>query len=124
MPLDNWKLSFPSQMLPDVIAWASDHLPARCPKATEEEILSVFGVLYSLTRTSETRRDLWSTKDGLFSAPHFGERYGLSRDHFEIIFRFALHLRPQATSGPQSDVLLMVLMKENTENISGVAALC
>ena len=37
MPLDNWKLSFPSQMLPDVVAWASDHLPARCPKATEEK---------------------------------------------------------------------------------------
>ena len=40
------------------------------------------------------------------------------------IFHFALHLRPQATSEPQSNVLLMVLMKENTENISGVAALC
>ncbi|KAL5491882.1 hypothetical protein EMCRGX_G017248 [Ephydatia muelleri] len=73
-PLDYWKLSFPSQMLPDVISWTSDQLPVGCPKATEEEILAVFGVLYSLTRTSEARRDLWSTKDGLFPAPRFGHR--------------------------------------------------
>eukprot|EP00731_Ephydatia_muelleri_P002247 Em0001g2247a len=86
-PLDYWKLSFPSQMLPDVISWTSDQLPVGCPKATEEEILAVFGVLYSLTRTSEARRDLWSTKDGLFPAPRFGERYGLSRDRFEILLR-------------------------------------
>ena len=36
----------------------------------EEEILAVFGALYSQTRTSEGRRDLWSTED---AAPRFGE---------------------------------------------------
>ena len=30
-PLDYWKLSFPSQMLPDVISWTSDQLPVGCP---------------------------------------------------------------------------------------------
>eukprot|EP00731_Ephydatia_muelleri_P016996 Em0010g94a len=65
----------------------NQHAKQRSPKATEEEIF----VLYSLTRTSEARRDFWSTKNGLFLALRFGER-------------------PQATSGPQFDVLLMVLM--------------
>ena len=49
-PLDYWKLSFPSQMLPDVISWTSDRLPVGCPKATTEEILTVFGLLYSLNK--------------------------------------------------------------------------
>jgi hypothetical protein len=40
------------------------------------------------------------------------------------IFLSALHLRPQVTSGPLLDVLLMVLMNEETENISWMAALC
>ena len=115
-PLDYWKLSFPSQMLPDVISWTSDQLPVGCPKATEEEILAVFGVLYSLTRTSEARRDLWSTKDGLFPAPRFGERgtacQGTALKSSCDIFLSALHLRPQVTSGPLLDVLLMVLMNE------------
>ena len=34
----------------------------------------------------------------------------LDKRSFCDIFCFALHLRPQATSGPQFDVLLMVLM--------------
>lgn len=65
MPLDYLKLSFLSQMLPDIISWTSHRLPVGCPKETEEqkEVLAVFGVLYSLRRTSEARRDLWSTKD-------------------------------------------------------------
>ena len=48
----------------------------------------MFGALYSLTRTSEGRRDLWSTEDGLFPAPRFGERYGLSRNRVEILLRY------------------------------------
>ena len=68
--------------------WTSNHLPQGCVNAKEEEVLAVFGALYSLTRTSEGRRDLWSTKDGLFPAPRFGERYGLTRDCFEILLRY------------------------------------
>ena len=33
------------------------------------------------------RRDLRSTEDGRFPAPRFGERYGLTRDRFEILLR-------------------------------------
>ena len=62
-----------SQMLPDISIWTSDHLPQGCVNAKEEKVLAVFGALYSLTRTSEGRRDLWSTEDGLFPAPRFGE---------------------------------------------------
>ena len=87
-PLDYWMMSFPSQMLPDISTWTSDHLPQGCVNAKEEEVLAVFGALYSLTRTSEGRRDLWSTEDGLFPAPRFGERYGLTRDRFEILLRY------------------------------------
>ena len=64
-PLDYWMMSFPSQMLPDISIWTSDHLPQGCVNAKEEE---VFGALYSLTRTSEGRRDLWSPKM-VFSLP-------------------------------------------------------
>ena len=87
-PLDYWMMSFPSQMLPDISIWTSDHLPQGCVNAKEEEVLTVFGALYSLTRTSEGRRDLWSTEDGLFPAPRFGEGYGLTRDRFEILLRY------------------------------------
>ena len=86
-PLDYWMMSFPSQMLPDISIWTSDHLPQGCVNA-KEEVLAVFGALYSLTRTSKGRRDLWSTEDGLFPAPRFGERYGLTRDRFEILLRY------------------------------------
>ena len=87
-PLDYWMMSFPSQMLPDTSIWTSDHLPQGCVNAKEEDVLAVFGALYSLSRTSEGRRDLWSTEDGLFPAPRFGERYGLTRDRFEILLRY------------------------------------
>ena len=30
---------------------------------------------------------MWSTEDGPFPAPRFGERYGLSRNRFEILLR-------------------------------------
>ena len=72
-PFDYWMLSFPSHMLTDISNWTSDRLPEGCEKVNEGEILAVFGALYSLTRTSEGRRDLWSTEDGLFPAPRFGE---------------------------------------------------
>ena len=52
-PIDYWKLSFPLQLLPDIVTWTTASLPAGCAKATEEEILAVFGILYSLTRTSD-----------------------------------------------------------------------
>ena len=45
-PLDYWMMSFPSQY------WTSNC----CANAKEEEILAVFGALYSLTQTSEGRR--------------------------------------------------------------------
>ena len=86
-PFDYWMLSFPSHMLTDISNWTSDRLPEGCEKVNEGEILAEFGALYSLTRTSEGRRDLWSTEDGLFPAPRFGERYGLSRNRFEILLR-------------------------------------
>ena len=77
-PLDYFMLSIPFHLLTDIRNWTSDRLPEGCEKVDEGEILAVFGVLYSLTRTSEGRRDLWSTEDGLFPDPRFGERYGLS----------------------------------------------
>ena len=88
-PIDYWKLSFPLQLLPDIVTWTTASLPAGCAKATEEEILAVFGILYFLTRTSEGRRDLWSTEDGLFPAPQFGERCSLPRprNRFEVLLR-------------------------------------
>eukprot|EP00731_Ephydatia_muelleri_P004705 Em0002g881a len=109
--------------------WTSDHLPQGCVNAKEEEVLAVFGALYSLTRTSEGRRDLWSTITGEEEMSRYpdinevaswelgyrltavgydlskhlhtsfqtvavttdyrtGERYGLTRDRFEILLRY------------------------------------
>ena len=45
-PLDYWMMSFPSQMLPDISIWTSDHMPQGCVNAKEEEVLAVFGALY------------------------------------------------------------------------------
>ena len=69
-------------MLTDISNWKSDRLPEGCEKVNDS-----VPCMYSLTRTSEGRRDLWSTEDGLFPAPRFGERYGLSRNRFEILLR-------------------------------------
>ena len=53
-----WKISFPLQLLPDIVTWTTASFPAAgCAKATEDEILAVFGILYALTRTSERKRD-------------------------------------------------------------------
>ena len=98
-PIDYWKLSFPLQLLPDIVTWTTASLPAGCAKATEEEILAVFGILYSLTRTSEGRRDLWSTEDGLFPAPRFGERYSLPRNRFEVLLRCLSFCPPSEAKG-------------------------
>ena len=97
--IDYWKLSFPLQLLPDIVTWTTASLPAGCAKATEEEILAVFGILYSLTRTSEGRRDLWSTEDGLFPAPRFGERYSLPRNRFEVLLRCLSFCPPSEAKG-------------------------
>ena len=70
-PLDYFALSFPSHMLTDIRNWTSDRLPEGRKNVNKGEILAVFGVLYSLTRTSEGRRDLRSTEDGLFSCSSF-----------------------------------------------------
>ena len=61
--------------------------------------MAVFGILYSLTRTSEGRRDLWSTEDGLFPAPRFGERYSLPRNRFEVLLRCLSFCPPSETKG-------------------------
>ena len=66
---------FPYSCCPDIVTWTTASLPAGCAKATEDEILAVFGILYALTRMSEGKRDLWSTDDGLLPALRFGERY-------------------------------------------------
>ena len=95
-PLDYWMMSFLSKMLPGISIWTSDHLPQGCVNA--KEVLAVFGALCSLTRTSKGRRDLWSTEDGLFPAPHFGKRYGLTRDRYDT-YHFAQCMRLLMTSG-------------------------
>ena len=93
-PIDYWKLSFPLQLLPDVVNWTTASLPAGCAKATKEDILAVFGILYSLTRTSEGRRDLWSTE-----APRFGERYSLPRNRYEVLLRCLSFCPPGEAKG-------------------------
>eukprot|EP00731_Ephydatia_muelleri_P017495 Em0010g593a len=77
-PIDYWKLSFPLQLLPDIVTWTTASLPAG---------------------TSEGRRDLWSTEDGLFPAPRFGERYSLPRNRFEVLLRCLSFCPPSEAKG-------------------------
>ena len=72
-PLNYFMVSIPFHLLTDIRNWTSDCLPEGCEIVNEGEILTMFGVLYSLTRTSEGRCDLCSTEDGLFPAPRFWE---------------------------------------------------
>ena len=46
-PIDYWKLSFPLQLLPNIVTWTTASLPAGCAKATEEEIVVTAQECYS-----------------------------------------------------------------------------
>ena len=56
--VDYWKLSFPLQLavVTGTTASLAGLIPAGCAKATEDDVVAaVFGILYSLTGTSEGR---------------------------------------------------------------------
>ena len=74
-----FKMSFPTQMVPDILMWSGIAMPIKKKKMDEAEFWRLLGIIYTLTRTTSKRRDLWSLQDGIFPAPRFGSRYGISR---------------------------------------------
>ena len=71
-------MSFPTQMVPDILMWSGIAMPIKKKKIDEAEFWQLLGIIYALTHTTSKRRDLWSLQDGIFPAPRFRSRYGIS----------------------------------------------
>ena len=85
--LDYFKLSFPMQMMDSIVAWTSQATPPGKKGINSGTILKLFGYLLALTRTTARRRNLFSECDGLFPAPRFGARFGLSQHRTDMLLR-------------------------------------
>ena len=85
IPIQYFKLSFPTQMVPDILIWSGIAMPIKKKKIDEAEFWQLLGIIYTLTCTTSKRCDLWSLQDGIFPAPIFGSCYGISRQRFEIL---------------------------------------
>ena len=77
--LDYFQLSFPMQMVDDIVTWSSQAIPSGKPPMTSIMLMKLFGFLYAITRIMSRRRDLFSQSDGLFPDPRFGARFGLTQ---------------------------------------------
>ena len=95
-PIDYWLFMFPT-MLDDIVRWTNLALPARAAATTKYEIVKFFGIQYAMTLfPSRQRRDYWSIVDSdLLPAPAFGQRFGMSRDRFELLVRCTTFHDPQ-----------------------------
>ena len=80
--MDFFWISFPSQMINNIIKWSAEAMPTKKNAMTEVDFKKLPGVLLALTRTSNRRQDLWSINDFIFPAPNFGTRFGISRNRF------------------------------------------
>ena len=58
--MDFFWISFPSQMVNNIIKWSAEATPTKKKAMTEVEFKKLLGVLLALTRTSNRRQDLWS----------------------------------------------------------------
>ncbi|KAL5502949.1 hypothetical protein EMCRGX_G009811 [Ephydatia muelleri] len=91
--LDYFKLSFPMQIIDNIVEWTSQAMPPGKRGINSATILKLFGYLRALTRTTSRRRNLFSECDGLFPAPCFGTRFGLSQHRTDMLLR-ALRFYP------------------------------
>ena len=73
-------------------------MPSKKKIMDEVEFWNLLGIIYALTRTTNRRRDLWSTVDGIFPAPKFGSRFGISRGRFEELLKYLRFCPPEEFS--------------------------
>lgn len=88
--VDYMMWSFPQASIPGILSRTTASMLAinhKTKPLTKGEFFRVIGFLLALTRTQKRRRDLFSLVDGLFPAPAFGKRYGISRNRLDMILR-------------------------------------
>ena len=101
IPIQYFKMSFPTQMVPDILMWSGMAMPIKKKKMDEAEFWRLLGIIYTLTRTTSKRHDLSSLQDGIFPAPRFGSRYGISRQRFEVLLRYLRFCPPEEFESTQ-----------------------
>ena len=97
-PIHYYRMSFPTQLLPDIITWSAKAMPSKKKIMDEVEFWNLLGIIYALTCTTNRRRDLWSTVDGIFPAPKFGSRFGISHGRFEKLLKYLRFCPPEEFS--------------------------
>lgn len=118
-----WEEFFPLEFIPEILELSNTKLRAhRRSPLTKEELYKFFGILYAMTiQTISTNRDYWSVKDGLFPAPAFGKRFGMSRNRFEEIkgaITFCSEQNQQSTTDKWSLVRPFVdMLNERWKNV-------
>jgi hypothetical protein len=81
-----WIAFFPSEDLDLILRCTNAHLRERRRLITKGEFFKAIGIMYAMTiNVLHSRRDYWSTESGLFSAPAFGQRFGMGLHRFEEI---------------------------------------
>eukprot|EP00731_Ephydatia_muelleri_P016037 Em0009g461a len=52
IPIQYFKMSFPTQMVPDILMWSGMAMPIKKKKMDEAEFWRLLGIIYTLTRTT------------------------------------------------------------------------
>lgn len=78
---------FPREKLNYIVQCTNSSFPPKQKLLNEKELLVFFGILYAMTlQELPDRRSYWNTtSDGIFPPANFGQRFGMSRQRFEII---------------------------------------
>jgi len=86
---DFFMLMFPTQHLGRIVAATEAVWPAGSRTMDKHEFFKAIGLMLAITvHVLPARRMYWETEDGLFPAPAFGARYGMSRRRFEDILHY------------------------------------
>ncbi|KAL5506350.1 hypothetical protein EMCRGX_G007970 [Ephydatia muelleri] len=94
----NGQESAGSSELSYIITWSAKAMPSKKKIMNEVEFWNLLGIIYAFTRTTNRRRDLRSTVDGIFPAPKFGSRFGILRGRFEKLLKYLQFCPPEEFS--------------------------
>ena len=106
-PIDYFMTVFPYEQLQKMSTLTSEHLlNADKPPTNPEEILKFIGVLVLATRFEfHNRSELWATasRSHLIAPPCFGEKTGMSRMRFDLLWANVRYSKERESSGVDND---------------------
>ncbi|KAG8246074.1 hypothetical protein J6590_093058 [Homalodisca vitripennis] len=95
--IDFWLMFFPTDDINHILVCSNAHLRDRRKPISRHEFFKSIGMLYAMSiNMLGVPRNYWSTEtDGLFPAPAFGSRFGISLHRFEEILMAMAFAMPE-----------------------------